>query len=123
MKYDEFVKHVRERVDIEDRDEAERTVVTVVQALVDRLTPDEAEDLLSQLPGPLKESVTVTPEVVRMSADQFIELLADDLQISPEEARTRARAVLETIREAVTPGEFHDILVQLPSGFYEHIVA
>jgi uncharacterized protein (DUF2267 family) len=62
-------------------------------------------------------------EVVRMSADQFTELLADDLQISAEQARTRARAVLETIREAVTPGEFHDILVQLPSGFYEHIVA
>jgi hypothetical protein len=30
---------------------------------------------------------------------------------------------METIREAVTPGEFHDMLVQLPSGFYEHIVA
>ncbi|HEV8685976.1 MAG TPA: DUF2267 domain-containing protein [Gaiellaceae bacterium] len=83
----------------------------------------EADDLLSQLPAPLKESVVVRPEVVRMTANEFIDYVAEELEISPEEARTRAGAVLETIREAVTPGEFHDVLVQLPSGFYEHLVA
>jgi hypothetical protein len=56
-------------------------------------------------------------------APALIERVAQELEITPEEARTRARAVLETIREAVTPGELHDILVQLPSGFFEHIVA
>jgi uncharacterized protein (DUF2267 family) len=123
MKYDEFVKHVRERAGIEDREQAERTVETVVQLLVDRLTPDEADDLLSQLPSPLEETIEVKPVAVRMSANEFIETVAEELGNTPDEARTRARAVMETIREAVTPGEFHDVLVQLPSGFYEHIVA
>jgi uncharacterized protein (DUF2267 family) len=33
------------------------------------------------------------------------------------------RAVFDVLQEAVTPGEFHDVLVQLPSGFAELVPA
>jgi uncharacterized protein (DUF2267 family) len=119
MKYDEFIKRVRDRAGIADREEAEQTAFAVVQAIVDRLTGDEARDMLSQLPAPLKSSVTVTETVNRMTANEFVERIAGELGVPPEEARTRVQAVFDTLHEALTPGQFHDVLVQLPSGYLE----
>jgi uncharacterized protein (DUF2267 family) len=42
--------------------------------------------------------------------------------VTPDGARKLIQAVFETLREAITPGEFHDILVQLPSGYIELLV-
>ena len=114
---------IEARVFTRQREQAERTAVAVLQALADRLTGDEADDLLAQLPEPLKRSVAVTPQPEQMTANAFVERVADELGLSPEEARERVRGVLDTIREAVTPGEFHDVLVQLPSGCAELLPA
>ena len=122
MKYDKLLKEVRVRAQIDDRDEAERTVLFVLQALCDRLTGEEADDLLAQLPAPLKDAIHVTETATRWSANEFVELIAGELGISTDEARKRIRAVFEVLAEAVTPGEFHDVLSQLPSGFLELLV-
>lgn len=37
----------------------------------------------------------------------------DELDVTPEQARDRVRAVFATIREAVTLGEFREVLEQL----------
>jgi len=123
MDYDKFVKEVRTRAAIDDRSEAEGAALVVLQTLVDRLTPAEADDLTAQLPEPLKSSLTVNGAPSRMSATEFVERVADTLQIGPEEARTRIRAVFSVLEDAVTPGELHDVLVQLPSGIYEMVNA
>jgi uncharacterized protein (DUF2267 family) len=65
------------------------------------------------LPYQLKTAVIVSPSAQRMSADEFVARVADDLELSPEEARSRIRAVFGTLREAVTLGEFDDVLAQL----------
>lgn len=39
--------------------------------------------------------------------------MARDLDITPDEARSRIRAVFGTLRRAVTWGEFEDVLAQL----------
>jgi uncharacterized protein (DUF2267 family) len=119
MRYDKFIREVRDRAGIEDRDEAERTAVVVLQALSDRLVGGETDDLLAQLPEPLKSSVTVTGEADRMAPEEFVQRVADELGLSPAEARTRIRAVFSAIRDAVTPGEFEDVLVELPKGYVE----
>jgi uncharacterized protein (DUF2267 family) len=119
MKYDEFMGAVKKRIGAEDRVEAERTALAVLQALSDRLTGDEAEDLLSQLPARLKESIIVTEPATRLTPNEFVELIANALEITPEEARRRVAGVFSVLREAVTPGELHDVLVQLPSGYFE----
>jgi uncharacterized protein (DUF2267 family) len=116
MKYDELIKHVRERTGTE-RAEAERITHAVVQALADRLTGDEARHMLSQLPEPLKSSITVTEHAEALTATKFVERIATELGCPPEEARARVHAVLATLEEALTPGELHDVLVQLPSGY------
>jgi uncharacterized protein (DUF2267 family) len=118
VKYDKFLREVRDRAGI-DREEAERTTVTVLQVLAERLTGEEAEDLLAQLPEPLKSTIVVSEPATRMPANDFVERVASELQISPEEARERISAVFSVLRDAVTPGEFHDVLVQLESGYME----
>jgi len=62
MKYEEFLQVVEERRELE-HEEAERTAVTVLQALCDPLTGDEAFDLLAQLPAPLSVGCVTAMDV------------------------------------------------------------
>lgn len=112
MRYDEFVTAVEQRAGF-SREEAERTSVEVLQELCDRLTGDEAFDLLAQLPARLKTAVIVSPSAQPISVDEFVTRVASQLKITPEEARKRIRVVFHTIREAISRGEFVDVLEQL----------
>lgn len=55
----------------------------------------------------------VGPSAQPLSAAEFVDRVADDLEISPEQARERILAVFKTIREAVTIGKLDDVLAQL----------
>jgi uncharacterized protein (DUF2267 family) len=113
VKYDAFVESVQQRAGLADRAEAERTTVAVLQTLCDRITGEEARDLLAQLPAQLKTAVTVTLASMPMSRDQFVDRVASELQIPREEARQRVRAVFATLRQAVSWGELEDVLLEL----------
>jgi uncharacterized protein (DUF2267 family) len=113
VKHDEFVSRVGEQAAISDREEAERTTVVVLQELCDRLTGDEAWDLLAQLPAQLKTALIISPAALPIGADDFVERVATELDVPPVEARTRIRAVFATLREAITRGELEDVLAQL----------
>jgi uncharacterized protein (DUF2267 family) len=113
VKFEEFIRKVGERAGIPDRFEAEKTSVVVVQALCDRLTGKEANDLLAQLPEMFNDMIVVSPAALPITVDGFVDRVAEELGIPSEEARSRIRAVFATLREAVTPGEFQDVLEQL----------
>ena len=123
MDYAKFLKEVKVRAGVEDPAEAERTALVILQTLVDRLTPTEADDLVAQLPEPLKSSITLNDAVARLDPDEFVERVARELEITPDEAHARIHAVFSVLRDAVTPGELHDVLVQLPSGYFEMLTA
>jgi uncharacterized protein (DUF2267 family) len=111
--YDAFVDLVQVRAGIPDRTEAKRTAIAVLQELCDRLSGKEAKDLLAQLPYQLKTAVIAGPSAQLISADEFVERVAGELEIQPDEARNRIRSVFHTIREAISLGEFRDILMEL----------
>jgi uncharacterized protein (DUF2267 family) len=117
MEYERFLAHVQERSGIDDRGAAARTAEIVLQALVDRLTGDEARDMLSQLPHELKVAVTVTEAPTGWTPEEFVAWVAEKLQVSEQEARERIRAVFATLREALSRGEFQDVLEQLDPPF------
>jgi uncharacterized protein (DUF2267 family) len=112
VKYDEFIRSVAEQAEIGEQ-EAERTAVAVLQELCDRLSGKEAHDLLAQLPARLKVAVIVSPSPLPISVDDFVGRVADELDVSDEEAVRRIRAVFATIRRAVSRGEFIDVLTEL----------
>jgi uncharacterized protein (DUF2267 family) len=66
--------------------------------------------LLSKLPARLKTAAVVSPSALPLSLEEFLDVVARDLEISPEDARERARAVFATPREAITLGKFRDVL-------------
>jgi uncharacterized protein (DUF2267 family) len=102
MTYDEFVEQVQQRAELADREEAERTTVVVLQAICDRITGDEAWDLLAQLPARLKLAVVITQAPLPLPLDEFIDWVAEKLGVPHDEARRRIRAVFATLREAVS---------------------
>lgn len=57
--------------------------------------------------------MTVTNGPMRLRAGDFVERLADDLALEPDDARERVRAFFSVLREAVTGGELRDVAAQL----------
>jgi uncharacterized protein (DUF2267 family) len=121
MKYDEIVERVQERAGIADRSEAEGTVIEVIQELCDRLSGKEAGDLLAQLPGELQRAVIVSPSPLPVEHDAFIANIARELAVSEDEGRKRIRAVVSTLREAVSWGEFQDVLEELDPQYADFV--
>jgi uncharacterized protein (DUF2267 family) len=121
VKYDEMVKAVKERAGLADREDAERTLWVVVQALSDRLIGGEADDLLAQLPEPLKSEILVIDEADPMDPQEFVQRVARELELPEQEARERVRAVFGTLHEAVTEGEWEEVVGQLDKKYAELI--
>jgi uncharacterized protein (DUF2267 family) len=117
VRYWELIRRVGERAGVDDRFEAERTTVAVLQALCDRLPGKEANDLLAQLPSLLRDAIVVSPAPLPLSADGMVQRVARELDVAPDEAAARIRAVFATLREAVTVGELRDVIEQLDPDY------
>jgi uncharacterized protein (DUF2267 family) len=121
VSYDEIIQRVQERAGIADRSDAEGTTIEVLQELCDRLSGNEARDLLAQLPGELQRAVIVSPSPLPVDHDTFIANIGRELGISGEDARKRTRAVVSTLREAVSWGEFQDVLEELDPQYADFV--
>ena len=119
MQYGDFMKDVRERTGL-DKQQAEKAVRATLNTLAQRLAGGEPYDLASQLPEELKETVAFTTGAgagVHWNAEDFVARVADREGASPEEAREHVRAVFAALSDAVSPGEFEDIVSQLDRSY------
>jgi uncharacterized protein (DUF2267 family) len=114
MKYDEFIESVTERTGL-PREAAETLTHATLRVLAERLSGGEAEDLQAQMPKGLKEDLAVPKDKPAQSfgAAEFTRRVAERAGIDEPAAQIGAAAVLATIGDAVTPGEFDDVLSQL----------
>jgi uncharacterized protein (DUF2267 family) len=119
MDYETFERKVAERAGV-SREQARQLIRATLETLADRVTAGEAHDVASQLPGPAKEwFISSEPEAERFGLDEFIRRVSERGGAPPGEARTGAQAVLVTLRQAITGGEFRDLMSQLPREFSE----
>ncbi|MEV4631534.1 DUF2267 domain-containing protein [Micromonospora sp. NPDC049523] len=117
MNYDTFVDMVAQRAGV-DSDTAIDLSRGTLQTLADRLTGGEAIDLAAQLPQPLQALLRSPRDAAeRFGAQEFVRRAAERASVDEAAARTGVRAVLTTVREAVTGGEFDDVMAQLPREF------
>ena len=110
----EFVQSVRRRTGLPS-EAAEMLTHATLRVLAERLSGGEAEDLQAQLPKELKDDLAVSKEKPAESfgAAEFTRRVAQRAEIDEPAAQIGAAAVLATIGDAVTAGEFNDVLSQL----------
>jgi uncharacterized protein (DUF2267 family) len=115
MQYDEFIALVSERTGLFEGEAVALTRATLA-TLAERISGGEARDLAAQLPGPLQDALLPTKEEAEaFSFDEFVRRVAE--RSGHVTSESDVIAVMATLRDAVTPGEFDDVLSQLPNEF------
>jgi uncharacterized protein (DUF2267 family) len=121
-----FYRNVMRTSGEDDREVVKRVTAAVLRALRDRLTPQEGEQVLAQLPMELKRLWEVDDEdgeglrPIRMHRDEFYERVRLDSGLrSAREARWMTLAVFAALKEQLSPGEAEDVLAQLPKDLKE----
>lgn len=103
------------------RAEAARAVEAVMCALSQRIAHADLADLLELLPFPFRtrlaacERHAVAPHPRFRTAEDFYEVVAEDLDRSPEEVEPTVRAVFAAVRAQIPEGDAEDVGNQLPS--------
>ncbi|MGR6319172.1 DUF2267 domain-containing protein [Micromonospora soli] len=119
MHYLTFVDRVARRTGTSDDRAAQLTTATL-ETLAERLTGGEVLDLAAQLPKPLWGMLKPHPRTEaadRFGAAEFVARVAQRAGCDENVARDAVRGVFTTLREAITGGEFQDVVVQLPRDY------
>ncbi len=100
-------------------DDARRITGAVFHALRDRLTPDEADQAVAQLPRPLKllwwQGEAEGRKPLKMHRREFYaRVRLEAALVSERETRQAVHAVFGALKSQLSPGEAEDILTQLP---------
>ncbi|MCW2650428.1 MAG: hypothetical protein JWR32_1404 [Mycobacterium sp.] len=117
MEYKEFINRVADNVGV-PADEADKLTRAVLATLAERITGGEARDLAAQLPLPLQNPLLpAREEAEAFSFEEFVRRTAERAGTDRNVAEMAVDAVMATLRDAVTPGEFDDVISQLPLDF------
>jgi uncharacterized protein (DUF2267 family) len=116
-----FLRRLRERAGV-DGEAAQRATGAVLETLAERISGGEVRDLIDQLPPelhePLRRGDALSNGAARkMSLREFVRRVAEREGVTPGEAQEHVRAVLATLREAVSPKEWLDVTAQLPEEY------
>jgi uncharacterized protein (DUF2267 family) len=113
MKYADFLDRVSQKAGLQ-RKRAEVATQAVLSVLGERISEKEVRDLASELPRELKRMLeNVRGHCRGYLASEFVRLVAEGEGVPEADARVHTRAVLSTVREAVSRGELGDVLAEL----------
>jgi uncharacterized protein (DUF2267 family) len=119
-----FYKTVMKTSHEDDREMIKRATAAALHALRDRLTVDEADQVVAQLPGELKEvwdeGEDPRRQPLKIDCEQFYERVRQEARLpSKREARWLTLAVFAALKEQLSPGEAGDVMAQLPKDLKE----
>lgn len=111
-----FGKQLAERLGLSSTVDAVTAFEVVVGQLAQRLSPEEAKDLLAQLPMRVREHLADLPRGPdsRITRERIEEQVAAHLGLDAKRASTLTRRVGQTLGDFVSPGELADVVSQLP---------
>lgn len=121
MKHDEFIKHVQNVAQLNSREEAERATRSTLETLKERVVGDEASQLAAQLPQALGQHLRGREgeNGQHFSVHDFIARVSEAEGVDQAAAKNHVRAVFAVLQQAVTPGAFDDIRVNLSDDYAE----
>jgi uncharacterized protein (DUF2267 family) len=119
MQTQEFLGQVQTKAHLATLDEALRATRATLETLAERLGPDEARHLGAQLPREIQPFLSDggIPMPERFSSDEFLLRVCAREGIDLPDSTHHARAVIEVLTEAVTPGEVGDVFGRLPDDY------
>jgi uncharacterized protein (DUF2267 family) len=120
MQYDEFVGQVQHRGRMASSGDAVKAIHATLQTLSERLTSGEAKDLAAQLPQEIAFYLHKEPspkDVERFTLQEFFERVSRREHVDLPKSIHHARAVIDVLCDAVSPGEINDVRGQLPAEF------
>ena len=125
MPLDEFLEWVCDRGGI-DRETALRASEAVLETLGERIAGGEVDDLLKEIPIELRPALERGRErsggqAQKMPLEEFVRRIAEREGVPVDVARAHARAVMNTIRDAVVAKEWHDISSELPNSYLQEL--
>lgn len=119
--YDRLINLTLMAADLSGVERASAALEEVVSGLVRRIRPDEARQLLSQLPSLISERIS--PEVeepdLSITRSKIERAVALRLSVDRERASEIVRRVGRVLVQSVSDGEIEDVRGQLPSDLKE----
>jgi uncharacterized protein (DUF2267 family) len=119
MHYEDFVARVRERAGLQNSHEAETAVRVVFETLGERLHKTEREKLAAQLPNRIKEYIGSRSAHDFFLLEEFYNRISARIEVRYPQAVEQAMAVIQVLKEAVSPGELADVLADLTDDYRE----
>nr|WP_203660267.1 DUF2267 domain-containing protein [Streptomyces sp. SID14446] len=118
----EFVQAVSERTGLSRQESADLTRATL-ETLAHRLSGGEDRALERELPEGLAESVRrgATSAIEAFSYAETVRRVAERNMLKKSEADSGVRAVLVTLRDAISEKEFGNLMSQLGSDFSQPV--
>ncbi len=119
-----FYRRVIDETGQTDREAVKRGTAAVFHALRDRLTPEEADQAVAQLPRDLKlvweEGDAPGRKPVKLHRKEFYDRVKREAGLaSVRETRFLTIGVFTALKAQLSPGEADDILAQLPRDLKE----
>ena len=121
MQTDEYITRVQRRADLDSTDEASRVTSTVLGIFGTLELRGQLKDAASQLSQGIGPMLTARETSQSFSASQFVSAVATELSIDEGAAEKAATAVLTTLREALSDGQFLDLNAVLPEEFHRFV--
>ena len=125
MQENEFISAVKRRTGLDSDDTAYAATDATLTVLGQRLTEGEAENIASQLPTRLDETLTgESTEAEEFSVEEFVERVFEREReqtgssvADTDEAEQHVRGVTSVLGNAVSGSELDDAREQLPGEF------
>lgn len=113
-----LLTEVRAETGLDDPEQSRTALDTVLVSLVRRLIPQEAEDLIAQLPSLLQPALRALPPGPDKTINEasILAELGARLGVEPEEAARILNAVASVIAGGISEGQAEDVRGQLPAG-------
>ncbi len=117
MEYHQFLGQVQHRGRMATLEDATKAVRATLQTLGERLFGGEATDLAAQLPQEIGRYLLEASKSERFSLDEFFRRVSQREGVDLPTSVYHTRAVIDVLKDAVSPGEIADVLAQLPAEY------
>lgn len=122
MNYKEYIQFVKERAGIKSDDAAKKAIESALEALGQRITIGQAEDMAAALPPELRQYLRQTPAAEPFTLTEFLSRVSEKEGVTITTAGDHTRAVLSVLAEWVPRAEMRDTLEQIPNDMRSFFV-